>query len=60
MEWDEQRPYTDPANSEIAMESAPNRHRFILDRPFVATPGERWITRGAVALPATSSPKAPE
>ncbi len=51
MEWDEQRPYTDPANSEIAMESAPDRYRFILDRPFVATPGERWIySGGAVAL----------
>jgi CubicO group peptidase (beta-lactamase class C family) len=51
MEWDEQRPYTDPQNSEIAMETAPDRYRFILDRPFVATPGERWIySGGAVAL----------
>ena len=51
MEWDEQRPYTDPANSEIAMENAPDRNRFILDRPFVAAPGERWIySGGAVAL----------
>jgi CubicO group peptidase (beta-lactamase class C family) len=33
------------------MESAPDRYRFILDRPFVATPGERWIySGGAVAL----------
>jgi CubicO group peptidase (beta-lactamase class C family) len=51
MEWDEQRPYTDPANSEIAMERAPDRYRYILERPFVAAPGERWIySGGAVAL----------
>ncbi|HME24981.1 MAG TPA: serine hydrolase [Acetobacteraceae bacterium] len=51
MEWDEARPYTDPNNSEIAMERAADRYRFILDRPFVATPGERWIySGGAVAL----------
>ncbi len=51
MEWDEQRSYADPANSERAMEDAPDRTRFILDRPFVATPGERWIySGGAVAL----------
>jgi CubicO group peptidase (beta-lactamase class C family) len=51
MEWDEQRPYTDPANSEIAMERAPDRYRFVLDRPFVTEPGTRWIySGGAVAL----------
>lgn len=50
-EWDEQRPYTDPQNSEIAMEHAPDRYRFILERPFVAEPGSRWIySGGAVAL----------
>jgi CubicO group peptidase (beta-lactamase class C family) len=51
MEWDEQRPYTDPANSEIVMEHAPDRYRFILDRPLVAEPGTRWIySGGSVAL----------
>jgi CubicO group peptidase (beta-lactamase class C family) len=51
MEWDEERPYTDPANSEIAMEMAADRYRFILDRPIVAAPGTRWIySGGAVAL----------
>lgn len=51
LEWDEQRPYTDPANSEIAMERAPDRHRFALDRPVVAAAGGRWIySGGAVAL----------
>jgi CubicO group peptidase (beta-lactamase class C family) len=50
-EWDEQRPYTDPANSEIAMEKVPDRYRYILDRPIVAAPGTRWIySGGAVAL----------
>lgn len=51
LEWDEQRPYSDPANSEIAMENAADRYRFALDRPFAATPGTRWIySGGAVAL----------
>jgi CubicO group peptidase (beta-lactamase class C family) len=51
LEWDEDRPYTDPANSEIAMERAPDRYRFILDRPIVRDPGEQWIySGGAVAL----------
>lgn len=51
MEWDEQRPYTDPKNSEIAMENAQDRYRFILERPFIAKPGERWIySGGSVAL----------
>ena len=51
MEWDEQRPYTDPANSEIAMERARDRYRFVLERPFVTEPGTRWIySGGAVAL----------
>lgn len=51
LEWDEQRPYSDPANSEIAMENAADRYRYALDRPFAATPGTRWIySGGAVAL----------
>jgi CubicO group peptidase (beta-lactamase class C family) len=51
MEWDEARPYNDPLNSEIAMERAPDRYRFILDRPIVSPPGERWTySGGAVAL----------
>jgi CubicO group peptidase (beta-lactamase class C family) len=49
--WDEQRSYADPANSERAMEEAPDRYRYILDRPIVAAPGTRWIySGGAVAL----------
>lgn len=51
MAWDEERPYTDPENSEIAMERAPDRYRFILEQPVVAAPGTRWIySGGAVAL----------
>ncbi|GAA2789376.1 serine hydrolase domain-containing protein [Nonomuraea dietziae] len=42
LEWREDLPYTTPENSEIAMELAPDRHRFVLDRPIVATPGESW------------------
>ena len=42
LEWDEARPYTDPTNSEIAMEAAPDRYRFILERPIMAEPGKRW------------------
>jgi len=51
MEWDENRPYTDPLNSEIAMEQAADRYRFILERPIVGDPGKDWIySGGAVAL----------
>lgn len=46
LEWDETRPYTDPANSEIAMEQAADRFRFALDRPVVAEPGRRWTYSG--------------
>lgn len=51
LQWDENRPYTDPLNSEIAMEMAPDRYRFILEQPVVAEPGTRWIySGGSVAL----------
>lgn len=51
LQWDESRPYTDPANSEIAMENAADRYRFALDRPVEHPPGERWTySGGAVAL----------
>lgn len=49
--WDETRPYSNLENDEVAMENAPDRYRFILERPFVAEPGARWIySGGAVAL----------
>lgn len=51
-DWDETTvPYTNPANSEIAMEMAPDRYRFVLARPVVMEPGVRWnYSGGATAL----------
>lgn len=49
--WDESLPYSDPRNSEVAMERAADRYRFILDRPIVRPPGEAWsYSGGATAL----------
>ncbi|WGF87397.1 serine hydrolase domain-containing protein [Marinivivus vitaminiproducens] len=49
--WSEDAPYTSSANSEIAMEMADDRFRYILDRPILSAPGERWIYNGgATAL----------
>jgi CubicO group peptidase (beta-lactamase class C family) len=51
LEWDESRPYTDPANSEIAMDAAPDRYRFVLERRVVSEPGKTWLYNGgATAL----------
>lgn len=50
-EWSEDLPYSDPRNSEIAMELAEDRYRFALDRPMVSKPGAVWTYNGgAVAL----------
>jgi CubicO group peptidase (beta-lactamase class C family) len=51
-DWDEQSiPYTNPANSEIAMDRAPDRYRYVLERPIVMEPGQRWTyCGGATAL----------
>ena len=51
-DWDEVSvPYSDPTNSEIAMDMAPDRYRFVLGGPIVMQPGERWIYNGgATAL----------
>ncbi len=50
--WDETTlPYFDPRNSEIAMDRAPDRCRYVLERPVVEPPGQRWIYNGgATAL----------
>ena len=45
-EWSEDLPYTDPRNSEIAMEMAADRYRFALDRPMVGEPGGGWTYNG--------------
>ncbi len=50
-EWNEDMPYTDPRNSEVAMEMADDRYRFALDRPMVNEPGKVWsYNGGATAL----------
>ena len=51
-EWDEMTiPYTDPRNSEIAMDRAADRYRYILECPVVEPPGLHWTYNGgATAL----------
>ena len=51
-DWDELSiPYSDPTNSEIAMDMASDRYRFVLGAPVVIEPGKRWIYNGgATAL----------
>jgi CubicO group peptidase (beta-lactamase class C family) len=45
-EWNENLSYRDPRNGERQMEAAADRYRFVLDRPLVAAPGERWNYNG--------------
>jgi CubicO group peptidase (beta-lactamase class C family) len=51
-DWDETSvPYSNPANAEIAMDRAPDRYRYILERPIIMEPGRRWnYSGGATAL----------
>lgn len=49
--WNEELPYSDPKNSEVAMEYAPDRYRYALEQSIVAEPGSQWIySGGATAL----------
>ncbi len=51
LEWNEDLPYNDPRNSEIAMERSKDRYRYVLERPIAAPPGERWrYCGGATAI----------
>jgi CubicO group peptidase (beta-lactamase class C family) len=52
IEWDELTlPYPDPRNSEIAMEAAPDRYRYVLSLPITGAPGVKWTyCGGATAL----------
>jgi CubicO group peptidase (beta-lactamase class C family) len=51
LEWHEDLPYTDRDNSEIAMEFAPDRYRYVLERPVAEEPGRHWhYCGGATAL----------
>jgi CubicO group peptidase (beta-lactamase class C family) len=51
-DWDETSfPYTDPRNSETAMDNASDRYRYILERAVVDKPGAHWTyCGGATAL----------
>lgn len=51
-DWDESSlPYSDPGNSEIAMDNAADRYRYILERPVIEAPGAHWTyCGGATAL----------
>jgi CubicO group peptidase (beta-lactamase class C family) len=51
-DWDETSiPYWNPRNSEIAMDLAPDRYRYVLERRVVRDPGQRWTyCGGATAL----------
>ena len=44
--WNEEIPDSDPQNSEVAMDRAPDRYRYVLDRPMVSEPGQRWTYNG--------------
>lgn len=47
MDWDELTiPYGDLRNSENAMEAAPDRIRYVLERPIIRPPGETWSYNG--------------
>ena len=51
LDWNEDLPYSDPRNSEIAMEHSADRYRYVLGRPIVAEPGTTWrYSGGATAL----------
>lgn len=51
LRWDESVPYLDARNSEIAMEQAQSRLRYVLEQPVVTPPGARWTySGGATAL----------
>ncbi|GIG91417.1 serine hydrolase domain-containing protein [Plantactinospora endophytica] len=49
LEWREDVPYDSPANDEIAMELAPDRYRYVLERPTVEPPGTRWTYCGGAS-----------
>ena len=50
LEWNEDLPYNDPRNSEIAMERSADRIRYVLDRPIVAAPGTQWRYNGGTTV----------
>jgi CubicO group peptidase (beta-lactamase class C family) len=46
LEWNETVPYSDPTNSEIRMNQAPDPYRFALEQPVVAPAGEEYNYSG--------------
>lgn len=51
LSWNEDLPYSDPRNSEIAMEHAEDRIRFALEQAIAEAPGQSWnYSGGAVAV----------
>ncbi|MEM0907104.1 MAG: serine hydrolase domain-containing protein [Pseudomonadota bacterium] len=49
--WDETVPYDSLKNSEVAMEHAPDRYRYVMEQPVVEPPGATWnYSGGAAAL----------
>lgn len=46
LKWNEKTPYTSIKNSEIAMEYAPDRYRFVLEKPMLHEPGTQWTYNG--------------
>jgi CubicO group peptidase (beta-lactamase class C family) len=50
LEWNDSAPWQS-IPTEVAMESAPDRYRFVLERPMLGAPGKGWIyCGGATAL----------
>ncbi len=51
LEWNENVPYSNPANSEIAMENAADRYQYILSRDVLFPAGQKWeYSGGTTAL----------
>lgn len=47
LHWDEVTyPYTDPRNSEVAMDRAADPYRYVLSQAIDAPPGQRWMYSG--------------
>ena len=46
LEWNEDIPYTDPTNDEIAMTRSPDPLHYVLARPIVSAPGTAWRYNG--------------
>jgi CubicO group peptidase (beta-lactamase class C family) len=51
LKWDENVPYSNPENSEIQMDDAPDPYRYVLTRPVDTPPGAIWnYSGGSTAL----------